>query len=396
MTRRISGDHHYFHQVIGGKARKELAKRIRDSSIFIQRAKNGKLRISLKEIDIPYFNFGEASDGVGRGDGEKGDVIGRDPQKGNGAGTEDGEGMLVDVDVNFVLDILQEELELPNIKPKDRTFENTDIKYDDISKTGPESLRDNKRTMKEAIKRGLASGQGQEEIYVPGQVDPVKAIFPINRDKRYRQWKEVNIPSNKAVLLFSRDGSGSMDDEKCTIISHICYWTEQWLRRFYEKVEVAYFWHDIDGEEVNSEKFYKYRYGGGTVCSSVLKLIAEQFQSRFPPQQYNIYTLYFTDGENDDKDNEIFCELIRDKFSFQDVNLFALTQVLCSNYSGSVKKYLENFIWHNKMPNLSMISIGPEINASWENSWALGSMTDEDKNSAVKRVLKHHFGKKES
>ena len=46
--------------------------------------------------------------------------------------------------------------------------------------------------------------------------------------------------------------------------------------------------------------------GGGTTCSSALKLIQSQFENRFPPNTWNIYLFYFTDGENWDGDNEIF------------------------------------------------------------------------------------------
>lgn len=390
MTKSIERDHKQFRDVIGGKIRKELKNHIKVSSFIPMRDKEGKIRIRINtpEIEIPYITYGDPEEGINRGTGKPGDVIGKDSEKGKGhqAGQEEGVGVIVDVDVNELLDIMQEELELPDLKPKNNNnVEESDIKYISISKTGPESLRHNKRTLKEALKRTIASGS-KDFVPCPGQNELVRNIVPIRQDKRYRQWDKIYEPISNAVIMFGRDGSASMDQEKCNIISDMAWWTELWIRRFYKKVDVCYFWHDVAAQEVNSEKFYKYRYGGGTTCSSCLKEMAKQFNTRFRPDKYNIYCFYFTDGENYSGDNEIFVKLLEENFNPSIVNLFAITQILSYDYSDSLKKYVDDHFKNKKQSNISTALIGEEL-AGWKNQ-------DADRNNDIKKAIKTHLGKK--
>lgn len=396
MPKTIERDHKSFHDVIAGKKRHELRKHIKNSSIFPMRGKEGKLRLNLPIIEQPFFTYGDNDSGIGRGKGEKGKVIGRDDPNGkdDGAGQEEGEGMIVEVDMEEVFAQMQEEMELPDLKPKIyQTFEDVDIKYNSISKVGPESLRHNRRTMKEAYKRVIASGKADDFHYVPGQKDPIRNITPINTDRRYRQWKEINEPSTNAVVMFGRDGSASMDQEKCDIISDMSWWLEAWIRRFYKNVETCYFWHDVVAQEVDSNRFYKYRYGGGTTCSSCLNLISKQFENRFNPQKYNIYCFYFSDGDNWSDDNSIFVKSLEEDFSPQNVNLFAITQIMCPNNNTSLKKYVDNYFSNRQQSNLSTFSIGGGYSSDWHLGRSSKFMTSEERNSAIKDAIKAHLSK---
>ena len=97
-----------------------------------------------------------------------------------------------------------------------------------------------------------------------------------------------------------------MSEYKCDIVSDMAWWVDAWIRRFYKRVERCYIWHDTKAKEVDEETFYNYRYGGGTTCSSALKLITKQFENRYPPDKWNIYILYFSDGDNWGDDNQKF------------------------------------------------------------------------------------------
>lgn len=391
MPRAIEEDHKHFRDVIDGKLRKELQRYVKTNKFVRLRGKNGKATVSLPTIDIPHFVYGEGETGIGRGPGKKGDVIKRDPQKGDGheAGEDEGEGIWVNVGMEYFLEELQRELKLPNLRPKPtQTFEDIKIKYNDIALTGPESLRHNRRTILQALKRQAASGDLDKLYVVPGSTDPVRIIKPINSDRRYRQYKEIRIPSSNAVVMFGRDGSISMDEEKCDIVSDMAYWIDAWIRRFYEKVERCYFWHDVAAQEVDEDKFYKYRYGGGTQCSSCLKLMAKQFENRFPPEKWNVYCFYFTDGENQWNDNPVFNELLAKEFPPSVCNLFGVTQVLCYNYGGSLKESIDKE--GDKLPNVKTATIGNEktIDYSSSTDWDAHKLSEDQRNEQIKQALK--------
>src|SRR5208283_531491 len=119
------------------------------------------MAITLPKIDIPHIVYGDGDEGVNRGPGKDGDVIARDPEgDGHEAGQGEAEGITVNIDLEDVLQFFKDELELPDLKPKPHeTFEEVRIKYNDISLTGPESLRHNRRTMLQALKRLSATGE---------------------------------------------------------------------------------------------------------------------------------------------------------------------------------------------------------------------------------------------
>lgn len=389
MPRRIVDDHKKFRDIIDNKFRKALKKHIKNNKFVKDRPKNGKLVVNMPEIHIPHIVFGESDEGTGRGPGKKGDVIGKDPQPGDGggAGQEQGEGIEIQVDLDYFLDAVKDELSLPDLKPKpNETFEEIKIKYNDIALHGPESLRHNKRTMLQALKRLAATKELDKLQVVQGSTDLMRVITPINSDRRYRQYKEIKLPSSNAVIFYMRDWSGSMDNEKCDIVSDVSWWLDLWIRRYYKRVESVYIGHDVVAEEVSQDKFYKYRYGGGTTCSSAFKFVVDQFENRFPPSKWNIYVFYFTDGDNWGGDNEVVCNTIKNEMPSGIVNFVGITQILSWSYKDSLKSYIDNTL---KVDNIKTVSIGPENNS---NPWNTTSMSEDDRNEAVRRVIKDLLG----
>lgn len=390
MPRRIDEDHKDFHDVYGGRKRKELKKYIKNGSIFRNRGKNGKVILTIPKIDIPHIVYGDSGQGgIGRGQGEKGDVIGKDDSqgkgKGNKAGQEEGEGIDISVDMEEVLQFLQEELQLPDMKPKpNETYEEVIKKYNNISLVGPESLRHNVRTLKQALKRQCSDGSINKLHKIPGYAEPVRLITPINSDKRYRQYNEIKVPSSNAVIIFARDGSASMDQYKCDIVSDMSWWIDTWIRNFYQKVERVYVWHDTVAKEVDEKKFYKHRYGGGTTCSSALKFISKMFESRFNPAKWNIYLFYFTDGENWDNDNHNFVKILQEEFNSKVVNMVGITQILAWNYENSLKQSVDK----NSFTNLRTTQIINSIN-----NLSGSPLSEEDRNQQIKSAIIELLGK---
>lgn len=354
MPRKIEEDHKDFRDVVSGKIRKALRKFVKSGSIFKNRGKNGKVSISIPRIDIPHIIYGENNSGVGRGNAKPGDVIGKDDPKGkgkgNGAGQEETEGIMINLDMEEVLKFMQEELTLPDLKPKEQEcIDEIKIKYNNISLVGPESLRHTRRTMLQALKRLCSTGEIHNLHHVPGFKDPISLITPINSDKRYRQYKEIKSPSSNALIIYARDGSGSMDQDKCDIVSDMSWWLDTWIRRFYKRTEKMFVWHDVAAQEVSEDKFYKYRFGGGTLCSSALKLVAKQFENRFPPNKWNIYVFYFTDGENWDNDNQTFIEILKKEFGEKVANLVAITQIYAYDKKNSIMEAVDTAILDNTL-----------------------------------------------
>ena len=384
-----------FRDVYGGLIRKTLKKFISNGSIFRTRGDGKRVVVTVPKIDIPHIVYGDKPNGVGRGKGEDGKVIGRDKDKGkgNGATDEPGDGVQVSLDMEEVLKFLQDELKLPDLKPKEnQTFEEVKIKYNNISLTGPESLRHNRRTIMQAMKRLAASGKLDKLTYVPGIKDPIRLITPINTDRRYRQYREIKIPSSNAVIFFARDGSGSMDQYKCDIVSDMAWWMDLWIRRYYKRTESVYIWHDTEAKEIDQHQFYRIRYGGGTICSSALKEILKLVKpdGRYDPRKWNVYIFYFTDGENFGEDNKLFNEIIQKELGPDIVNLVGVTQILSWHYANSLKESVDK---SKHAENVRTTSIGteqtPDMNAANSMGFYGGNQLEEsDRNAQILKSIK--------
>jgi len=396
MPRRIEEDHADFRDVVSGRIRKALKKFIKSGQLVRKRGKNGKISITIPKIDIPHIVYGDGDEGIGRGEGKEGDVIGRDPKsgKGKGAGEGESEGIIINLSLEDVLKFLKDELQLPNLKKKpNEIYDEVKIKYNNISVIGPESLRHNRRTLKQTMKRQAAEGTLNDRQFVPGLKDPITILKPIKEDKRYRQFKEIKIPSSNALIVFARDGSGSMDATKCEIVSDMAWWIDVWIRQFYNRVERLYVWHDSAAMEVDEEKFYKYRFGGGTTCSSALKFILKQLENRFPPQKWNIYVFYFTDGENWGDDNQTFIKILEEEFTPDIINFTGITQILSYDYNNSVMEAVDDALLAERLDpeHVRTVSIGG-VNNSNNNAFSIPSLSEEERNIQIIDAIKVLLG----
>lgn len=403
MPKRIVRDHSMFRDVVAGTTNRELQKYINSGQIFRQRGKGGFIGLPIPQINLPHIRFGRGDEGVGRGPGKKGDKVGEEPGKGKGkgneAGQEPGEGMIVNVDMKSIMDALKQELELPNLRKKDSdTFEEVKIKYNGLSKVGPASLLHKRKTMLTCMKRLASTGELDQLHMLPGFREAIPILTPITDDKRYRQWNEIKIPSSNAVIFFARDISGSVDNYKCEIISDIAWWLDCYIQSFYEKVQRCYVVHDTEAKEVDEDKFYRIRMGGGTVCSTAMEYIAQQLKHRFTPEKWNVYVFYFGDGENWGDDNEKFVKTIKEKLPPEKVNLVGVTEIL--SYGGeTLKTYLDKKLQDGTLDNnfvRSAAVIDPQKGTDkvgWGWHWN-SNMSEDDRNKAIRGVLKDLLGQK--
>ncbi len=241
--------------------------------------------------------------------------------------------------------------------------------------------------MKEAIKRKAMMGTLDELQISAGMQVPVRLITPIKADFRYRQMREERIPASNAVIFFARDCSGSMDDYRCEIVSDTCWWLDIWIRRFYKRVDRCYFVHDTEAEEVDEKKFYTYRMGGGTRCSSAFESVADQLKNRYPPERFNVYLFYFTDGQNAEGDTSKLIDIIAEKMGPNQVNLVGVTEV-CAYDNQTVSAEIVDAIDSGKLKkkNMRMAYVGGAGNKP---------SSDEDRNQQVIKVIKTLLSPKE-
>lgn len=322
MTRAIDRDMSRFKKIVRGKVRQNLRKYVTHGEMLGRKGRE-IVSIPVPNIEIPHFQHGKnGSGGVGQGDGENGQPIGRAPgdgdepgQAGNEAGRHIRE---VELTLDELADMLSDELELPNIEPKgDDSITNVKDKYTTIRQTGPNSLRHFKRTYKRALKRQISLG-----TYNPK--NPV--IIPTREDERFRSWKSVSEPVANAAIIYMMDVSGSMTDVQKEIVRIESFWIDTWLKKQYDGVQRRYIVHDAIAHEVDEDTFYRTKESGGTRISSAYNAADVIIRRDFPPADWNIYCFQFSDGDNWGDDNESCLDFLKESI-LPACNLFCYGQV---------------------------------------------------------------------
>ena len=208
--RRIREDHKRYHDIIRDKVKHRLRDHIKRGKKITKRGKEHVV-VDVPVIDLPRFKFGDPyNEGIGTGAGDIGDKVKDGPtqpdasDKGK-AGDDVGEHTVdVGVPLEMYIDILGEELSLPKLKPKASSrIVHPKLKYDRIAKVGNPSLIHKKRTLKNVIKRSIASDEFNPE--------DISNLYPIPEDREYRSWSTKDTPDVNAAIFFMQDISASMD-----------------------------------------------------------------------------------------------------------------------------------------------------------------------------------------
>ena len=278
------------------------------------------VHIPLKSLELPDFRYGDNNEGVGSGDGEEGDVIGVAPgegEPGKGAGKDPG---VEYYDTEFTVEEIQEmvfaDMGLPNLMPKKTDMiQSEEIIFDDRKKKRSASNLDIKQTLIANIKRN-AQEKGKAVL---GDIKP--------EDYRVRTFKERMQEQNNAVVILMMDRSGSMADFETYIARAMGWWTVAFLKTKYPKVEIVFIVHETEANEVDNEQdFFKRGSSGGTMCSSPNHLAMDIIKNRYPPQQWNIYPLHFSDGDNFLSDNPECIKAVKELLDMG-VNQYGYVQI---------------------------------------------------------------------
>ena len=329
-SRRIREDHGEYRDIVKGNVDEKLKKHIKGGQRITRRGKDFVV-VRVPHVELPSFRYGAPSDGSGIGNGEAdvGDEVGQGPPQGQGqgeggepgeGGDGNGDGHEIDVGISMdaYFDMIGEELRLPNLLPKENgEMVKEKIKWNRIAKVGNNSLLHKRRTLKNAFKRLISTGDYDEK--------DLSNFYPIKDDKEYRSWSSVEVPDTNAAIFFVSDISASMDEPKRALIRELCWYLDNWIQRFYQETQVKYIVHDHHAQEVDQEKFYKYKSGGGTQISSAFHLVNDIIEKAFPLNEWNIYVFYLSDGENFGSDNDLCVDYLKTMQNY--ANLIGITEV---------------------------------------------------------------------
>ena len=323
MVSNVDNDKNRFKDILKGKIRKDLGDLITNDEL-IGRKGNDKVSIPIPGIDLPRFRFGKEEDqeGFGQGEGEEGDIIEPGPGEEEANGQKAGEGagqhtIEVDVTIEELAEIMKEELQLPNIKPKGKKRIKKEFeKFASLRRVGPAGLLRVKPTYLEALKRTIASGEYDED-------DP--EIFIRKEDMRFRSWKTTEIPESDAVIFYLMDVSGSMSNRHKSIARKISFWTDIWLRSQYKGLESIYVMHDYEAQQVDRQTFFTSTTSGGTRIWSGYDLVNRIIDLEFNPKDWNIYLFQYSDGDNWSDNADEFA--ILEKELLKKINLMGYAQI---------------------------------------------------------------------
>ena len=344
MARSIDRDLTRFKDIVRGRVRQNLRKYITHGEM-IGRTGRETVSIPVPNIEIPHFRHGtKGSGGVGQGEGDVGQPIGRGQDEGDGkgqAGDQPG-GHIREVEIGLdeLADMLGEVLQLPRIEPKGKdAIKSKKDRYSTVRQSGPDSLRHFKRTYKRALKRQVSM-----DNYDPN--NPV--IIPTRDDERFRSWKTVSEPEANAAVIYMMDVSGSMTDDQKEIVRTEAFWIDVWLKRQYDGVQRRYIVHDAVAHEVDEDTFYRTRESGGTRISSAYHAAGGVIARDFPPSEWNIYCFQFSDGDNWGEDNDGCLKFLVENL-LPHCNLFCYGQVESPYGSGDFIRELRkiNDDWEN-------------------------------------------------
>jgi len=231
---------------------------------------------------------------AGQGEGKPGDVLHTArPDSGDDAG-EGGQGegevqLLLELNIDDIMDWLWEEMHLPELRPKHNTqIDEQQLVREGWDKRGARARLDRRRTVKEAVKRRAV------------QKNPVPFT---DEDLRFRQLVQRRRESTNAVVFFALDVSASMTVQERRLAKNFFFFALQGIRRQYAKVDIRFVAHTTQAWEFSEEDFFQVTGTGGTGASTAFNLVLQLIEAEFPPEQYNIYLFYASDGENFTEDH---------------------------------------------------------------------------------------------
>ncbi|MDD7794907.1 sporulation protein YhbH [Clostridium sp. 'White wine YQ'] len=324
------------HRQLVEKSIKENLGDILSEESIIGESKNKKFKIPIRGIKEYQFIFGKNANGVATGTGEekRGDKIGSSEGNGKGsnkAGNSEGEDIYeTEITLEELMDYIIEDLDLPNLDRK---------KYSEIvtessgRKRGFQKYGINPRlAKKKTVMAKIARKQGKKRALFEANKEEALERFPFREeDLRYHRVKMKPKKESNAVLMFIMDVSGSMDVSKKYMARSFFFVLSKFIRRKYNNIAFEFISHTTSAKLVNEYEFFHKAESGGTYISSGLNLALDLIKKKYPPDYWNIYPFYASDGDNWSEDNERALEAVN---KLCDVcNMMGYAELLPSTYS---------------------------------------------------------------
>lgn len=308
-----------------------------------------EISIPRKDISEPIFRHGGGGHQHRVLPGNKefitGDRIKRPPGSGGGAGrgkaSNTGEGMddfVFELSRQEFLDFMFEDLELPNLVKKQlketETFRYQKGGYTNVgiparlnviqSLKGAQARR---IALTGAIRRQIrglqeelaalrdAPDAREREKEIRNELDRLERRlnhipFLDDFDLKYNNLIQQPLPTSNAVMFCLMDVSGSMTQEIKDLAKRFFILLHLFLKQTYKKIDIVFLRHHTVASEVDEDEFFYSRETGGTVVSSVLKLMRDIIHDRYPTADWNIYAAQASDGENWHDDSPIARDLV--------------------------------------------------------------------------------------
>ncbi len=305
--------------------RDKLREAIRDNiadiiseELIIGRARDRIIKVPIRGIREYRFVFGDNQAQVGSGDGETepGQVVGKAPKDGEGAGRAGDQPGIdyyeTDVTLDELIEIMFEDLELPDMERKilREVMSDRIAKRKGYRRSGVRVHLDRRRTAKARIRRKIATtrGGGLPAPVVPPHTalgdDASEERFPFRReDLTYKRLVEDTREESNAVVLCIMDTSGSMDSMKKYLARSFFFLLYQFVGTKYQNVELVFIGHHTQAREVTEDEFFHKGESGGTLISSGYNKALEIIHDRYHPSLWNVYAFHCSDGDNFDSDN---------------------------------------------------------------------------------------------
>ena len=335
---RSASDRLRHRQKVRESIRENIADIIAEESI-IGKNKDRVIKVPLRGIKEYRFVFGENAPGAGTGDGnaQPGQVVGKAGQQ---PGQGDGQGgdkpgvdyYETDVTLEELIDIMFEDLELPNLERKAlrEVLSDQSSKRKGYRQVGIRVRLDKRRSAKQRVMRMLATQRGTDAIApenladdatedeelnetaeelnggaAPGLVTTrVRKRFPFHqRDLRYKHIETDTREESNAVVICIMDTSGSMDTMKKYLARSFFFLLYQFISTRYRNVEIVFIGHHTEANEVTEEEFFHKGESGGTFISSGYQKALEIIAARYHPSLWNVYAFHCSDGDNFESDN---------------------------------------------------------------------------------------------
>ena len=285
--------------------RKNLRELIAEEAIITSDGSK-RVRIPLRYLEQYRFKYGQPQQGVGQGQGQQGEALGR--RAGNG--TQPGEGMPgeqpgehtyeVEVPIEELTQMMLEDLALPWMEEKpERQVRTISHRFTDVRRRGAMANLDKRRTLRTNLMRNAARGQAE-----------VKGLR--DSDLRFKVWDTHEETHANAAVYMLMDCSGSMTTSKKYIAKSFFFWMVRFLRLKYHQVETVFIAHDFEAQVVPEQDFFALSNAGGTRCSAAYQVALEHVQQHHPASRWNTYLFHFSDGDNLPGDNVTCKTLVTD------------------------------------------------------------------------------------